>query len=52
MAAVIEDPNLMSDPEISDFSDDGDDKLPRYLPNCLCRQEKSICCHKYAQYGY
>ena len=52
MATVIEDPDLMSDPEISDFSDDGDDELPKYLPNCLCRRGKSICCHKYAQYDY
>ena len=52
MATVIEDSDLMSDPKISDFFDNGDDELSKYLPNCLCHQGKSICCHKYAQYGY
>ncbi|GMP59973.1 hypothetical protein CsSME_00023033 [Camellia sinensis var. sinensis] len=42
ITTIIEDPLLVSDPDISDFSDDSDDDFVNYLPNSLCVRGKTI----------
>ena len=46
--SIMEDPNLASDYELSNYGDDDlDGDFQHYLPSCLLRDEKSIYCHEY-----
>jgi hypothetical protein len=45
MTEIIEDPSMVSDPELSDFSDESDDDFANYLPTSLCHNGKPMCCH-------
>ncbi|GMP50023.1 hypothetical protein CsSME_00016804 [Camellia sinensis var. sinensis] len=46
---IIEDLLLVSDPDISDFSDDSDDDFVNYLPNSLCVRGKPFCCYEHGE---
>ena len=45
---IIEDPLLVSDPELSDFSEEeGDDDFDNYLPSSLSVAGKPLCCSEH-----
>ena len=45
---IVEDPLLVSDPELSDFSEEeGDDDFDNYLPSSLSVAGKPLCCYEH-----